>query len=187
MKKYYLVVFIISFFLVSCYPVLTRDIMQRGSYDVRLSEIKQYPLLNKGKLYILGGVIVKTTLTKEGSLVEAIYVPVNSLGQLKSYGTSNGRFLALYSRGDLLDPLVYKENREITVAGEFIETRKGLIGDMEYVYPVFDIKEIYLWEEYDAYDYYRYPPYYYPYYPYAPFHRFRHRPFYNDPFYPWWW
>jgi len=179
LKKIYFII-AVSLILVSCAPVLTRDIMQRGIYGVRLSDVRQNPDLNTGRLFILGGIVVKTTLTKEGSLIEAIYVPVNSQGHLKSYGTSNERFLALYKGKDILDPLIYSENREITVAGEFIGTRKGVIGEMDYVYPLFDIKEIYLWEEYNAQDYYRYPPYYM-----QPYNRYRFTPFYDYyPYYP---
>jgi len=179
MKKISLIT-IIFLFLVSCAPVLTGSVMQRGIYDVRFSELRQFPVLNKGKLFILGGVIVKTTLTKEGSLIEAIYVPVNSRGYLKSYRTSSERFMALYRGPELLDPLIYSEKREVTIAGEFIEIRKGTIGEMEYAYPLFEIKEIHLWEEYKEPDYYPYP-YYYPYPPY-----YRHYPYYNYPYYPWW-
>jgi outer membrane lipoprotein len=73
--------------------------------------------------------------------------------------------------------MVYKKGREVTLAGEFVEARKGKIDEMEYVYPVFEIREIYLWEERTGY----YPPnYYYPYY--DPF-------FYGPPFMygPWGW
>ncbi|MEW6601792.1 MAG: Slp family lipoprotein, partial [Nitrospirota bacterium] len=61
-----------------------------------------------------------------------------------------------------------------TLAGEFIDMRKGKIGEMDYVYPLFEIKEIYLWEELKERDYYYYylpPPYPYWYYgrqPYDP-------------------
>lgn len=179
MKRLYLIA-IICLFLISCAPVLTRNVMQTGIYDARFSELREFPVLNKGKLFILGGIIVKTTLTKEGSLIEAIYVPVNSLGYLKSYGTSNERFLALYRGTAILDPIIYDEKREITVAGEFIETRKGIIGEMDYIYPLFEIKEIYLWEEYEEPVYSPYPYYYPPYY-----RHYRYYPYY-DPFYPWW-
>jgi outer membrane lipoprotein len=183
MKKLALIAIVFVFFI-SCAPVLTSSVMQRGIYDVDFSELRQSPVLNKGKLFILGGVIVKTTLTKEGSLIEAIYVPVDSRGYLKSYGTSNERFLALYRGTKLLDPLIYSEKREVTIAGEFIETRKDTIGEMEYVYPLFEIKEIHLWEEYREPDYYPYPP---PYYPPPPYYRLRHYPYYDYPYYPWWW
>lgn len=184
MKKLYLIIFI-NIFIFSCVPVLKKDLMKRGIYNPRLSEMKQSPVLNKGKLFILGGIIVKTTVTKEGSLIEAVLVPVNSWGYLKGYTTSNERFLALYRGKELLDPIIYNEKREITLAGEFIETREGIIGEMEYDYPLFEIKGIYLWEEYKETGYYSYPQYYPP-----PFYRSRYSPFfpYYDryPYYPWW-
>jgi outer membrane lipoprotein len=95
MKKLYLLI-LINLFLFSCAPVLTRDLMQRGIYTTRLSEIKQNPVVNKGKLFILGGIVVNTTVKKEGSLVEAIFVPVDSMGYLKGYRAANERFLAIY-------------------------------------------------------------------------------------------
>lgn len=182
MKKCYVTI-IASLFIISCAPVLTSNVMQQGTNTVRFSDLKRNPVLNRGKLFILGGIIVKTTLTKEGSLIEAIYVPVNSMGHLKSPGASNERFLALYKSNELLDPIIYSEKREVTVAGEFLEVRKGNIGEMEYFYPLFDIKEIHLWEAYKEPDYYRYPPYFYP----PPYYRYRHYP-YGDhyPYYPWW-
>jgi len=180
MKKLYLLI-LINIFLFSCAPVLTRDLMQRGIYTSRLSEVKQNPVVNKGKLFILGGIVVKTTVKKEGSLVEAIFVPVDSMGYLKGYRAANERFLAIYRSKEILDPLIYQEKREITLAGEFIEIRKGTIGEMEYDYPFFEIKEIYLWEEYKETGYY--PPPYYP----APYYRYRYSPFYDYyPYYPWW-
>jgi hypothetical protein len=43
--------------------------------------------------------------------------------------------------------------------------RKGKIDEMEYSYPVFEVRQIYLHEEYQNYPYaWPYYPYYYPYY-----------------------
>lgn len=167
MKKRCLISILSTVILFSCAPVLRHDLMQRGIFTVQLSEIKQNPAFYKGRLFILGGIIVNTTITGKGSLIEAIYVPVNSRGYLKDIVGSNGRFLALFAGKEILDPMIFREKREITLAGEFIETRQGKIGEMDYTYPFFEIKEIYLWEE--KKDYYRsldYPPWHYPYYPY---------------------
>lgn len=180
MKKTALTI-LISLILLSCAPVLNESLMSRGMYVANLSEIKDSEAARRGQVYILGGIIVKTTATKEGSLIEAIFVPVTSRGYLKNYQVSTGRFLALYRGRDLLDPLIYTEKREITLAGEFIEMRKGTIGEMEYSYPLFEIKDIYLWEEIRARDYRYYYPYPYPapyYYPWP----YRHR--YYDPWWP---
>lgn len=150
--------------------------MNRGILDVRLSEIKNNAVFYRGKLFILGGIIVHTTVTKKGSLIEAIYVPVDSRGYFKGIRASNGRFLAIYPKENgLLDPMIFHKKREITFAGVFIETRKGKIDKMEYIYPLFEIKELYLWKE--RRDYYISPSlrWYYPYW--------RYDPWWYD---PWW-
>ncbi len=155
-----------SVVLFSCAPVLNRDIMKEGMRDVSLSSLKDAPDAYKGRLYILGGVIVETKLTEKGSQIEALFVPVNKYGYLREPGHKDGRFLAVFPQASgLLDPLIYKKGREITLAGAFIEARKGKIDEMEYTYPVFEIKQIYLWEERREYYYapYYYYPYYYPY------------------------
>lgn len=177
MKRSFLLIFT-CLILNACAPVLSDNVFRQGIFNATLSDIRQAPVLNKGKLYIMGGVIVKTTVTKKGSLIEAIYVPVNSRGYLKSLQATNGRFLALYKSRELLDPLIFQEKREITFAGEFIEMHQGKIGEMEYDYPFFEIKEIYLWPEIKERDYYRYPPPYYSPWP----DRYR----YYNPYYPWW-
>jgi outer membrane lipoprotein len=145
--------------LSSCAPVLNRDFMSSGIYNIPPSLIIEDQARFSGELFILGGVIVDTKVTVDGSLVEAIFVPVNSLGYLKDTGVSDGRFLALYPKEKgLLDPLIFLKEREITVAGEFKGTRSGRIDEMEYTYPLFEIKDIYLWEE--RMDYYIAPPFY---------------------------
>jgi len=153
-----------SFMVLSCAPILSQDLLQTGIYDVPISTIKEQPEQQKGKLFILGGIIVNTSVTKEGSLIEAIYVPVNARGYLRSYGSSRGRFLALFRGKEPLDPVVFSEKREITIAGQFLGLRKGTIGEMDYSFPYFEIKEVYLWEERREpdYYYYGYPPYYGP-------------------------
>jgi outer membrane lipoprotein len=170
---------LIGLMVLSCAPVLRYDLMKRGIFDVRLSDIKKTPAPHRGKLFILGGIIVKTTATKEGSLIEASYVPVDSRGYLKNISASNGRFLALYK--GFLDPLIFRHKRELTIAGVFRGTRLGKIDEMNYTYPFFEIEELYLWEEMrDYYRSYPYPPSYYPYWRYGPWW---YDPWWHD---PWW-
>ena len=101
---------------------------------------------------------------EQGSVIEATFVPVDSHGYLKTAMHGEGRFLATYPKSKgMLDPLIYKRGREITLAGEFVGLRKGRINEMEYVYPLFEIKEIYLWKEEED-DWPAYPNYYLPWY-----------------------
>jgi outer membrane lipoprotein len=170
MKKAPLVLLIIII-LTSCAPVLRYDLMKGGIRGVPPSAVRDNPEANRGRLFILGGIIVDTRVTEEGTLIEAIYVPVDSYGYLKGTSPVDGRYLALYE--GFLDPLIFKRDREITLAGEFVENRRGMIGEMEYIYPLFMIKQIYLWEERKYY----YispppPPWYYPPWWYDPWWRY---------------
>ncbi len=175
MKRYQvLVIVLLSLTIFACTPVLRKDYMETGIKNVPLSDLTQNSAQYKGKLFILGGIIVNTKVTEEGSLVEAIYLHVDARGYPE--GGSDGRYLALYPKeGGMLDPQIYRKGKRITLAAEFEDTRQGKIDDAKYVYPVFVIKDSYLWEEKAYY----YQPYYYPYY-------------YGDPFwwgtpYPYWW
>lgn len=159
----------------SCAPVIRKDLMDAGIRDVPLSEVKKKPDLYAGKLFILGGIIANTKVTPEGSQIEALYVPVDSMGNLRESGR-DGRYLALFpEESGMLDPVIYSSGKRITVAGEFMGTRLGEIDETKYVYPFFRIKEIHLWEERM---YYYPPPYYYPYYS---------SPYGWDSPYPFWW
>jgi outer membrane lipoprotein len=161
MKK--LVFLLLSLILFACAPVLNRELMKEGDRNVPLDQLRGNPEAYKGRLYILGGVIVDSRFIQSGSQLEVLYLPVDSSGYLTGTDRSRGRFLAVYpSEKGLLDPMVYKKGREVTLAGSFVEARKSKIDDMDYVYPVFEIREVHLWEE--QRDYYAYPYYPYSYY-----------------------
>ncbi len=185
MKRYFLIGVLLV--LSSCSPVLNREVMKEGVRDFSLNYLRETPEVFQGKLFILGGLIVETRFTEKGSQIQALSVPVDSHGYLERSAHSQGRFLALYPKSKgLLDPMVYKKGREVTLAGEFIEARKGKIDEMEYVYPVFEIKEIYLWEERQYYDWPAYP-YYYPYYdPFSYRSPYRYGPWGWPYGYPYW-
>jgi outer membrane lipoprotein len=162
MKKL-LPVSVLIIILFSCGPVLREEFMKKAVIDINFPEVMGDPGPHKGRLYVLGGIIARTTATETGSRIEAMYVPVDSRGFLQGFGVSSVRFLAEFP-GKFLDPLIYREGREITIGGEFVATRKGRIDEMEYEYPLFTIKELFLWHE--RKEYYREDPYPYQYYPY---------------------
>jgi outer membrane lipoprotein len=164
-----------SMMLVSCAPVLDRNLMDEGSREVSFTALRESPGQYRGKLFILGGVIVRAKFTEEGTRIEAMHVPVDRYGEFEDSGRSEGRFMAVMPKDVMmLDPLVFKKGRRITLAGEFIGTRSGRIDEMDYTYPLFRIKQIYLWPHKKRYDQppYFYDPWFYPY------------PYYYS--HPWW-
>ncbi|OPY69918.1 MAG: Outer membrane lipoprotein Slp family protein [Syntrophorhabdus sp. PtaU1.Bin050] len=154
-------VFVVLAFLIlsSCTSVLRKDLMERGVRNFSLDQLVRNPEPYKGKLFILGGIIAETTLTETDSVVNALYVPIDFAGYPKDV-KPNGRFLALYpkERG-ILDPLIYGMHRKITVAGIFTGTEPGKIGQMNYIFPVFRVEEMYLWEKSESYPWCAYGPY----------------------------
>jgi outer membrane lipoprotein len=120
--------------------------MGEGDRKVSFEALRSNPDVHKGRLFILGGVIVRAQFTEAGSRLEAVHVPVDSYGYFEDRGRSEGRFIALALKdGPSLDPVVYSRGRRVTVAAEFIEAQKGKIDDMEYMFPVFLILQIFLW------------------------------------------
>lgn len=138
--------------LMGCAPVLSGDLMRQGARNIPLRQVRENPAAFKGRLFILGGVIVETRLTDKGSMVEFLAVPVDSYGGLKFRSYSEGRAMALYPKArGILDPVIYRKGRKITFAGALLDIQSGRIDEMEYLYPVFEIQELYLWEEMTEY------------------------------------
>jgi outer membrane lipoprotein len=147
--------------LVSCSYAVQKDLIEEGTRNPDLNALIQNPDLYRDKLFIVGGVIARTTLSPAGSEVEALYAPVDSRGYPEPVTTSARRYLAVYPKDKgVLDPLLYKRDRNITIAGVFTGTTKGTVGKMEYVFPVFTIVRISLEREVRYVDVY---PHYYPY------------------------
>jgi outer membrane lipoprotein len=142
-------------------------LLKEGSRDVSFDALRRDPGRFEGKLFVLGGVIVKTRLTQTGSEIEGLAVPVDRYGYFKDSGRSEGRFIAVLPMEErLLDPEVFSSGRRVTFAGEFTGLRKAKIDEMEYVYPVFRIRDIHLWQRERVYYPYYYDPWFspYPYY-----------------------
>lgn len=103
--------------ITACAPVFREDIMRSATLNPSLSELTAAPVMFEDKLYILGGKIVNTRVTKDGSMIKAIYAPVDSRGYLKDHVRSI-RFLALSPKEKgILDPIIFRKDREITIAG----------------------------------------------------------------------
>jgi outer membrane lipoprotein len=144
----YIIVAIAFIMLTSCMSVIRKDLMDTGTRHFSFADLLKNPAAYQGKLFILGGRIVDTKLTRRGSLIEAIYVPVDWTGALKDIEPPARRFLALYPKDrSILDPVIYKRDRAVTIAAVFEGTETGKIDEMDYVFPSFQVVQIYLWEK----------------------------------------
>jgi outer membrane lipoprotein len=179
MKKYLII--LSAFFLVSCAHIISKENVALSVKDIPFSKIQETPELYLDKIFIFGGFIAKTTNSKQGSEIEIVQNPIDSYGSVFERDLSEGRFLITTSK--YLDPLIYRKGRSLTMAGKLIGSKKNMLGEIEYNYPVFELKEIYLWKEVKLYPYYyNYDPFYNyaPYYPSSPY-------YWNAPYSPYNW
>ncbi|MBI5641377.1 MAG: Slp family lipoprotein [Nitrospirae bacterium] len=174
MKRYILLIILLAS-LPSCAHVLSQEYVQSAVKEVGYGQIQKNPLNYQGTMFILGGTIVETINTADGAEIEVIQNPIDRYGDIIDRDISEGRFIVTTSRH--LDPLIFKKGRMLTLAGKLVGSRKGMLGDIEYNYPLFDLKESYLWKKEKLYQPYMYDTFFYPYtYPYYWYDPYWHRP-----------
>ena len=166
--------------LFSCAP-LSKEVMQQVNESLTYPLVQKDPQMFVGKTVLWGGVIVKTTNRQDETILEIRQSDLDIEKRPKSPDSSAGRFIV--RQPGFLDPVIYKEGREITLAGEIVGKETLPLGGIQYTYPVILAKEVHLWEKVDPrlypYPYWDYPPYWgpygspygYPYWRYRPYHR----------------
>ncbi len=131
--------------LPSCVSILRKDLLQTGTSNISLDNLLSDPDVYRGKLFILGGTILHTMPGTGGTLIDAVYVPVNGSGYLKRT-QPDGRFIAFYPwKEGAIDPDRGYNNVQITLAGVFTGTQAATDGETAYTVPVFRIEQIYMW------------------------------------------
>ena len=126
-----------------------------------------------------GGILLSVENKANQSRLTIVSFPINDAGRPIVSADSPGRFIAVVD--DFLEPLVYRENREITVVGRIDQAESGKVGDYDYDFPVVEVDNFYLWPERverAAYPEPYYRHYIYPYYPFYPWPNYRF-PYYN--------
>jgi outer membrane lipoprotein len=121
-----------------------------------------------------GGTIARVENKETETWVEIVTRELRKSGQPIASDETKGRFIARIN--GFLDPAVYEEGRQLTVAGTLEEAVSSRIGQFTYLYPVVRVETFYLWEkEPDDIQYVPAPPWYYdPWYPYRhPYYWYR--------------
>lgn len=123
-----------------------------------------------------GGVILDTENKQDSSSLTIVAFPLDDDGEPQVKGESTGRFIAIVD--EFLEPLVFSQNREITVIGKVLKTQTLDVGEYAYEYPVIQVEHYYIWPVKEEPVKVDYPPYWW-YDPYFPWHY----PYYSHPRY----
>jgi len=145
MKQYVFICILLSISILSCAHVISRESRNAAVQGVSFNQLIRDTNAYLDKMYIFGGFIAETTMTGHGTEIEIVQSPLDRFGNVEDADLSEGRFILITSKN--LDPLIYRQGREIAMAGILTGSRKKILGDMEYIYPVFEAKEIQLWKE----------------------------------------
>jgi outer membrane lipoprotein len=172
--------FILGYLLLvaGCTPVISRQLMDQVDRNLDYRAIAADPAGTKGKMVLLGGTIVQTVPKPGRTEIDLVQKDLDYWDAPRLTDHSEGRFLVISDR--FLDPAIFRQGWDVTVAGEVLEPQTRRIGDLEYHYPVIQAQELRLW---------RPGPPVYP-YPYGgPYNWWwRNSPYYPAyPGYPYWW
>ncbi|MCK9418902.1 MAG: Slp family lipoprotein [Nitrospirae bacterium] len=111
--------------------------------NVSFQELKKEPEKFKGTWVMLGGMIITSKNTKEGTLLEILQKPLDTDGRPLETDSTEGRFLV--QSDTFLDSAVYHEGRPITVVAEAFGLKELPLDDIRYQYPLLIVKDLHLW------------------------------------------
>jgi outer membrane lipoprotein len=158
----------VLFVFAACTPI-SKQALSEVNTTATFQEIRSQPDSFLNKTVLWGGIVIDTTVRRDGSYVKVLQTSLDSEKRPKDAEKSGGRFI-VYNRA-FLDPAIYKNGTRITVVGTVTGKENVPLGEISYMYPVVEAKYIYVWKPMPRY--YYYPP---PFYPYA----------YPYPYWYWW-
>ncbi len=139
MKKLYFIP-LLFFLLSSCAHVISQEVRDQVNKELTPEILFKNPVAYKGRIVLIGGVIVSSKNTDEGTYVEVLQKPLDYRGRPKDIDISYGRFI-LFHEG-YLDTAIYSMGKEITVAGEVFGEKILPLGEIQYTYPFIGSKEL---------------------------------------------
>jgi outer membrane lipoprotein len=160
---------IILLFMSGCNSSIPPQISQAVEGSPALQQVISDPENYISAAVRWGGVITKTENRDKTTRLTIVSFPLKNDGRPQLSAQSTGRFIAVFD--EFLEPMVYNQDRQITVKGEYFQMETQNVGDFPYPYPLVKVDSYFLWPkliEPVEYDYppfgWRYDPWYYPYY-----------------------
>lgn len=165
---------------------LTPKTLDFEQENVSFERVAQAPDMFVGTPVRWGGIVARIENLEKATLVEIVNLPLDSRARPVASQTTSGRFIARIQ--GFIDPMIYKQGKEITIVGILNDPMPGKIGKHSVNFPVVDSTGHHLWEQRRTHHHistfstwdpfwfghvgyrWRYPYYGYPYYNYCPIH-----------------
>jgi outer membrane lipoprotein len=130
-----------------CATPISEQALKQADPGITFSDLVKDPEKYRGRVVLLGGQIVTTTVKEGETSVEVVQKPLDGQHQPKDTDDSMGRFLIDYA--DFRDPAIYAPGRTITIVAEVQGKRTLPLKEIQYTYPVLTPRETHLWKSGD--------------------------------------
>ncbi|HIJ80162.1 MAG TPA: hypothetical protein HPP76_00470 [Desulfuromonadales bacterium] len=140
-----------------CAHVMSETGLKLADRSIRYEQLKKNPDALVGKLALTGGVIVGTRSSGDMLFLEVAQLELFANGVPDESSLSGGRFLAVSS--ELLDPVIYRPGRFVTIIGEIKGRKIQKLESVDYPYPLISVKEIRLFRASEPFATYPNNPY----------------------------
>ena len=128
----------------ACTHPISREARLNIDPQTTLAMVSDDPAAFLNQQLMVGGVVMTTESSAEGSILEVMEWRLNRWGEPLYLDDAGRRFLARAS--EELDPQIYEPGTLVTLSGIVRGREVKLSGEHEYDYPVFEITEIHLWD-----------------------------------------
>ena len=125
--------------------------------DLRYVQVKENPEAYRGKLMLAGGKVLSAKRLKAGTRIEVLQIPLSSdLVPEEKGEASKGRFVAMDTEQNVVDPAILDDNKLITIVGEVVGSTTIKIDEVEMQVPQLAVKHITVWDHDRLQPYYGY-------------------------------
>jgi outer membrane lipoprotein len=141
---------LLSIVLSGCnrYQVIPDHLAGQVNKTLAYEQVKAAPAVTHGQIVVWGGEVLSAVRDNERTTIEVLELPLNKDHiPLDSRASSRGRFLAMDSRGEIIDPAIFKEGSRVTVIGEVLGLRTETLDKAAYDYPMIAIRDMTVWDE----------------------------------------
>lgn len=130
--------------LTGCAAAISSESLKQADPNITFQALVKDPERYRGKIVLLGGQIITTTVREKETWVEVLQQPLDWQHRPQDTDVSYGRFLVHF--GGFLDPAIYAAGKKVTVLGEVQGKRVQTLKEMESTYPVLLPREHHLWK-----------------------------------------
>lgn len=140
-----------------CAHVMSETGLKLADCSVPYTEVKKNPEQFAGKIILVGGIIAGTQSSGDVIMLEVAQLELFNNGVPDEFSPSGGRFLAV--SGELMDPVIYRPGRFVTIIGEVKGKKIQHLEGADYPYPLISVKELRLFRASEPFATYPNNPY----------------------------